>query len=308
MAEHIIVINSSTNEIKGEDHLSDINIYDQVLDVLRANKDITIYTFKGNKSQYHFELFDIDCNLEYYIIKKVIKNKRKNKHVKVEMKRRNIIRLANDIGYVNAKLLHAKDEYSYSYIKLRDYLKENKINFPSKYLYQKNLNDEYEVLRHKNLFSKYGDQISDVEKLTTISKAEGERIKVSFELDENVFEYDEHNLTIQDRKFMRELAKDIYNKKNLYTSKELTTILSSKDVYIQIVNVTPKEHKSVWDKIEYHDMDIRILQKSKKLYVKDNVPQNKKRKYLSKKQLRRKQRRQNQRLTFSNLKQYYEYY
>lgn len=120
---------------------------------------------------------------------------------------------------------------------------------------------------------------------------EDKRIRVKFIVDDFIFDYDQKEMTLQERKNAREIAKDIYNKESLYKDKELLSLLKEQDIYLKIFSTIPKENKSIWSKIEIEDMNIKILDKVKNNYYKDNTPLNKKRKYLSKKNKRRKYRR-----------------
>lgn len=297
------------NKIVDIELLKSLGLDEPISEALSDDEELTNYYFIGDDDTKYTIVFDKqDSKYSYYKLMEVepIPHK-KGKYTKVEIKKKNIERMAKDIGFVNAQQLHATDVYEYSYMPLRQYLKENNVQFKKQYLYEKDFNDQYRILRHKNLFSKYQDEISDFEKLTTIEKPETKFLKVSYEIDENIFEYDDSTATIQERKFMREFAKDIYNKKNIYTERELFEILNGRDLYIQVVNTTPKEHKDVWSKVELAQMDIRLLAKSRNEFQKQNVPQNKKRKYLSKKQQMRKTRRIEERNSERALREYYEF-
>ncbi len=288
--------------------LVELGIYDQVAEAYSDEEDITKYTFKADENQYEIIAVKTDNQYQYF---KVLETEesvhKKGKYSKVEIKRKEIERIIGDVGFVNAQQLHATDHHEYDYMPLRQYLKQNPNEFKKKYIYEKGFDDQFHRLRHKNLFSKYHDEISDFERLTTIERYEPKSLKISYELDEDVFEYDASGSTIQERKFLREFAKDIYNKKNRYTERELFEILSGRDLYVQIVTTTPKEHKDVWSKVSIDDMDIRVLEKFRGEFNKQNVPQDKKRKYLSKKQKVRKARRHAERDRDQALNEYYEY-
>lgn len=291
------------------DYLQAIGISDQVIEAYYDEEDLRAYIFiNDNEQKYSLYLEKYDSKYEYYKVNEVSSEPhKKGKYNKVEIKKKSIEKIAKDIGFVNAQQLHAEDYHQYTYMPLRQYLKANKNEFKKKFIYEKDYDNNYNILRHKNLFSKYQDEISDFEKFTTIEKFEPKSLKISYEIDEDIFEYDDSKATIQERKFMRELAKDIYNKKNIYTERELFEILSGRDLYIQVVDTTPKEHKDVWSKVSLDDMDIRVLEKKRNDFIKQNVPENKKRKYLSKKQKLRKERRLSERNRDQALKEYYQY-
>ncbi len=246
---------------------------------------------------------------DIYVLKQLTDNQViTNKHSKIDYRVQQIERLIRIIGFENAQKLHAEDKINYSYQSMREFLKINKHQFKQVYLYEKDFEDNYKILRHKNLFSKYGDEISDFERLTKFERTEQGQLKVTYELDENIFEYDDSKATLDERKFTREFAKDIYNKKNLFSERELFEILKSKDVYIEITTITPKENKEVWSKVKIEDMDIRILFENLDDFRKSNVPQFKKRKYMSKKQKRSQRRAQDKVDNINRLKEYYTFY
>ncbi|WOO87776.1 hypothetical protein RZE82_02275 [Mollicutes bacterium LVI A0039] len=288
--------------------LTDLGIVDQIVEAYADEEDITSYTFINDNGD-EFEIFLTKYNQDYEYYKVIHLNDdvyKKGKYSKVEIKRKEIERIVSDVGFVNAQRLHAEDHHEYAYMPLRQYLKKHPNQFKKTFIYERGFDDEYRILRHKNLFSKYQDEISDFERLTTIERYEPKSLKISYELDEEVFDFDGSQMTIQERKFLREFAKDIYTKKNRYTERELFEILSGRDLYIQVVTVTPKEHKDVWSKVELEDMDIRILEKNRSEFQKQNTPQHKKRKYLSKKQQTRKTRRVAERQSSKALKEYFE--
>lgn len=296
------------NKIVDLELLKSLGLDEPISEALADDEQITNYIFVAEDETRYNVVFDKqDLKYMYYKLVEIeqLQNK-KGKYAKVEIKKKSIERMAKDIGFVNAQQLHATDMYEYTYMPLRQFLKENKTEFKKQYLYEKDFSNQFRVLRHKNLFSKYQDEISDFEKLTTIEKIEPKLLKVSYEIDESILEYDDSLATIQERKFMREFAKDIYNKQSKYTERELFEILNGRDLYIQVINTTPKEHKDVWSKVELEQMDIRLLAKSRNDFQKQNVPQNKQRKYLSKKQKVRKMRRVEDRNSERALREYYE--
>ncbi len=310
MGKMVFKVRLEDNKIFDCEVLSKLGILEQVTEALTDDEDISLYQFINNddESRYSITVDKQDLIYRYYkILIETELRQKKGKYTKVEMKKKNIERIAKDIGFVNAQQLHAVDYHEYEYMPLRQFLKENKNEFKKVFIYEKGFDDAYRILRHKNLFSKYQDEISDFEKLTTLERLEPKSLKVSYEIDEDIFDYDGSESTIQERKFMREFAKDIYNKKNRYTERELFEILRGRDLYIQVVSTTPKEHKDVWSKVELDQMDIRVLEKSRSDYQKQNVPENKKRKYLSKKQKIRKSRRVSERNRDKLLREYYEY-
>lgn len=289
--------------------LKNINILEQVKAAIDEEEDITKYIFLNDKGDnYEFLFVKANLNLKYYKLKQVrLFNNKKGKYSKIEMKKRSIEKIAKDIGFVNAQQIHAVDYHEYSYIPLKQYLKANRENFKKQFIFEKGYNHEYRILRHKNLFSKYRDEVSDFEKLTTIEKLEAKSLKVSYEIDEDIFDFDDGGATIQDRKFMREFAKDIYTKKNYYSERELFDILTGRDLYVRVINTTPKEHKDVWSKVSVKDMDIRVLEKSRNNFQKQDVPDTKQRKYRSKRQRVRKHRRENQRASALVINEYFEH-
>lgn len=297
------------NKIIDIDYLSKIGISDQIIEAYGDEEDITSYLYlNDNEQKYSLYLEKVDNKFEYYKVSELTcEQHKKGKYSKVEIKKKNIEKIAKDIGFVNAQQIHAQDFNQYTYMPLRKYLKENKNEFKKKFIYEQDFEGDFKVLRHKNLFSKYQDQISDFEKFTTIERLEPQSLKISYEIDEDIFEYDDSAATIQERKFMRELAKDIYNKKNRYSERELFDILSGRDLYIQVINTTPKEHKDVWSKVSLEDMDIRLLEKNRNEFTKQNVPESKKQKYLSKRQKVRKNRRMAERNRDQALREYYEF-
>lgn len=308
MSKIIFRVNNEDNKLVDLELIKSLGLEEPLSEAIADEEDLTSYIFIADNQVRYNVIFDkIDSKFTYYkLLEQELTTGKKGKYTKVEIKKKNIERIAKDIGFVNAQQLHATDEHSYSYMPLRQFLKVNKNEFKKVYLYEKDFADQFRILRHKNLFSKYQDEISDFEKLTTIEKVDSKLLKVSYEIDENIFEYDDSSSTIQERKFMREFAKDIYNKKNLYTQRELFIILNGRDLYIQVVDTTPKEHKDVWSKVELDQMDIRILEKSRSDFQKQNVPSNKKRKYLSKRQKTRKMRRIDERNSERALREYFE--
>lgn len=310
MSVFYFTANKESREIVDpKNKLDDFGIREQLIEAYGDFEDLTKYIFISNLGvKYQVALVEGYETSEYFCLTQYIEhNLAKGKYEKIENKRKRIVKIVSEIGLANAQQLHAQDLHKYSYMPLREYLKKNQLEFKKKYLYEKGFDGDYQILRHKNLFSKYHDEISDFERLTTIERNEPKTLKVGYELDEDVFEYDQSQFTIQERKFLREFAKDIYNKKNRYTERELFEILKGRDLYIQIVKVTPKEHKDVWSKITIEEMDIRILEKFRNDFYKQNVPQNKKRKYLSKKQKVRKNRRFEERKSSKALADYYKY-
>lgn len=305
----IFKVQSEDNKLFDSELLSLLGIADQVIEALSDEEDITSYTFVANDElKYNIVSLKQDNHFRYYkVLETNTSRHRKGKYTKVEMKKKNTLRVAKDIGFVNAQQLHAVDFHEYTYMPLRQFLKEYKTEFKKVFIYEKGFDDEYRILRHKNLFSKYQDEISDFEKFTSLERLEPKSLKVSYEIDEDIFEYDDSKSTIQERKFMREFAKDIYNKKNRYTERELFDILSGRDLYIQVIRTTPKEHKDVWSKVELEQMDIRLLEKKRNDYQKQNVPENKKRKYMTKRQKTRKSRRIAERSRDQDLREYYVY-
>lgn len=309
MKKRIFKVRQEDNKIIDTEFLSILGIADQVSEALSNEEDITSYTFVcDDELKYNIVNFKQDNHFKYYkALPAEVLNHRKGKYTKIEIKKKNTLRIAKDIGFVNAQQLHAVDYHQYVYMPLRQFLKEHKNEFKKVLIYEKGFDDEYHVLRHKNLFSKYQDEISDFEKLTTLERFESKALKVSYEIDEDIFEYDDSSSTIQERKFMREFAKDIYNKKNRYTERELFDILSGRNLYIQVVTTTPKEHKDVWSKVELDQMDIRLLEKKRTDFQKQNVPEHKKRKFMTKKQKIRQSRRIAERSCNQALREYYEY-
>lgn len=308
MGKIIFRVEKESLKIIDTELLADLGLLEQLIEAISNEEDITNYTFiTDDKSKYNVIRYKQDLKYVYYKLLKVdMRSHKKGKYSKVEIKHKKIERIAKDIGFVNAQQLHAIDYHEYTYMPLRQYLKLHKNEFKKTFIYEKGFDDQFRILRHKNLFSKYQDEVSDFEKFTTIEKYEPKTLKVSYEIDEDIFEYDDMSLTIQERKFMREFAKDIYSKKNVYTERELFEVLQGRDLYIQVVSTTPKEHKEVWSKVELEQMDIRILEKNRNQFKKQNLPESKKRKYLSKKQKTRKIRRLYQRNSNRALREYYE--
>lgn len=309
MTNYTFKVSIEDKSVIDKDHtLNDLGIFDEVAEAYFNEEDLTKYSFiNENGDEFEIFLTKYNSQFEYYKVLELNDEVyKKGKYTKVEIKRKEIERIVNDLGFVNAQQLHAEDLHVYTYMPLRQYLKEHKDQFNKQFIYERGFDDEYHILRHKNLFSKYKDEISDFERLTTIERLEPKSLKVSYELDEDVFEFDGSDFSVAERKFLREFAKDIYTKKNRYTERELFDILSGRDLYIQVVSTTPKEHKDVWSKVKLEDMDIRVLEKFRGEYNKQNVPQNKKRKYLSKKQKIRKLRRNEERRSKRDLNEYFE--
>lgn len=309
MNKNIFRVELETNKVVDQELLQGLGLLMAITEALADDEDLTAYTFIADDNlRYSIVEYKIDYKYAYF---KVIAGRagasKKGKYTKVEIKKKNIEKIARGIGFVNAQQLHAVDYHEYTYMPLRQFLKEHKLEFKPVFIYEKGFDDQYHILRHKNLFSKYQDEISDFEKFTTIEKYEPKSLKVSYQIDEDIFEYDDSVATIQERKFMREFAKDIYNKKNRYTERELFEILSGRDLYVQVVSTVEKEHKDVWSKVELAQMDIRILEKSRHEFQKQNTPESKKRKYLSKKQNIRKNRRVEERSRDLALREYYEF-
>lgn len=309
MSDIIFKADFENHKLVTTELLAQLGILEQVEEAYRDEEELTAYTFiADDERSYHLIRIKRDDNFEYYkVVALTTQSSKKGKYSKVEIKRREVEKIISDVGFVNAQQLHAVDLHQYQYLPLRTYLKQNPHQFKKTFIYEKGFDDQYHILRHKNLFSKYHDQISDFERLTTIERYESKALKISYELDEDVFDYDDSQATIQERKFLREFAKDIYNKKNRYTERELFEILKGRDLYIQIVTTVPKEHKDVWSKVSVDDMDIRILEKFRGEYNKQNVPQDKRRKYLSKKQKVRKKRRIEGRNRDLAVREYYQY-
>lgn len=305
-------VNTETFEIvEGKEYLQTCGVYEFISSALSDEEDVTKYLF-ANEDEKNYQLIFEKADLEYTYYKLLLvtsdnKQHKKGKYSKAEMKRHGIEKLIEDVGFVNAQMLHAKDFNEYDYMPLRQYLKQNKNEFKKMYIYEKDFNNQYQILRHKNLFSKYKDEISDFEKLTTVERYEPKYLKVSYEIDEDVFDYDGSHVSLTDRKFLREFAKDIYTKKNRYTERELFEILSGRDLYVQIVTTTPKEHKDVWSKVGIEEMDIRVLEKYRSDFYKEKVPKDKKRKYMTKKQKVRKNRVALKRENRKRLTEFYDY-
>lgn len=300
----------TTREIFDQSQILDkTQISHQIREAYSDNENLTNYIFMNNEQQqYTFFLVKTDNQFEFFKIIQVSDTKfKKGKYAKVEIKHKAIRRAIDDIGFVNAQQLHANDLHQYDYIPLRKFLKQNPNTFKKTYIYEKGFNDQFQILRHKNLFSKYHDELSDFERLTTIERYEPKTLKLSYEIDEDVHDFDGTSVTNQERKFLREFAKDIYTKKNQYTERELFEILSGRDLYIQIVTTIPKEHKDVWSKVSIDQMDIRILEKSRDLFNNNNIPTDKKRKYLSKRQKNRKLRAIEKQENIRLVNEYYQF-
>ncbi len=310
----IIKIDNDTRQIiENLEVLKQLTIADDSLALALENNLLNYYVKAENQTLYYFKFIKSNNQASFYKVCKYPNNlrqrtNRKGKYSKIEIKHKNVIKIANDIGFVNAQMLHAKDYHTKQMISLRQFLKDNPTSFEPRYMYYKDYNDNYHKLRFKNLFSKHVDEVSDFERLALIARVSTKHLQISYELDEDILVYDDTQMTMQDRKAAREFAKDIYNKKGVYKVRELFDILESKDLYIQIINTVPKEHKSIWEQINYDQMNIQTLQKYRSEYYKSNTPQYKKRKYLSKRAKRRKQRSGENIDTRKRLLEYYEYY
>ncbi len=232
------------------------------------------------------------------------KNKYK-KNIYIENKKHKYI---NDIGIINAQKAHAQDVVIDQYIKLYDYLKENKFDFLSQKLYIKNNNDEYIEYRHKNLFSEYKDEISDFEKITYIKREEPQKISLSFKLDDDILNYDQSKVSLLDRKNARVIAKAIYNNNGEFFDKEFLNITKDIQFYINDFIVLSANEKNVYDKIEFKDMNINSLKKEF-IYEYKNKFERKKNiqlKFLSKRNKKRKKRRDSKIYIKEGYKEYSE--
>lgn len=284
-----------------DDDFTDCLLHDIVLNHSFKGNDENFYNFHIFKQNYDYTIYSVE------LLQEVTTRNLKGKYSKIEMKKNSVQRIVNEIGRMNAKQIHAKDLHTKHMVPFRKYLKETKGEFAARNLYYKDWNDNYHLLRFKNLFSKHADEISDFERIALVSR-EGKRLKVTYELDVDIFEYDSYDATLQERKFTREFAKEVYNKKNMFTERELFTALESKDLYVQIIETTAKEHKSVWEQVTLDEMNIKTLNEFRKEYKRQNVPQNKKRKYRSKYQKRRHKRAIDKCDTANQLIEYFEYY
>lgn len=237
---------------------------------------------------------------------KRIKINKFQKNIYLNNQLNNYIKL---IGITKAQIAHAQNITNYKYISLREFLKQNPEEFATKNLYKKNYNNKMSILRHKNLFSTYKDEISDFEKLTYIKRDANKQLILFHELDENILVYNQAEETLLDRKNAREFAKEIYHKKGIYTDKELLKILKNQNIFIQIEEIIFAENKIVWSKVKKSDMNLNVLNKEVKKYYQEK-PERKKNyqlKYLSKRNKKRKLRREQKKFVNKLLHEYYHY-
>ncbi len=311
MEKTIFKLNVKTKEITNITELKKLGIYEQIMMCFNENYFIENYTYKNEQNAFYIiKLLHTHKNWHIYTVEQnqqCLKNK-KGKYSKVEIKKKKIKKIVNEIGLINSQKIHAVDYSESIFVNFRKYLKSNPNGFPPKYLFEKDFSGAYNIVRHKNLFSAYGDEISDFEKLTTIEKMENGELVIGHILDEDVMQFNDQKLTIQDRKFMREFAKDIYTKKGKYKQKEVFELLKNKDLFVEEVKITPKEHREIWSKVSIDEMDIRILEKNRNEFKCLNVPNNKKRKYLSKRDKKRKLRRNLNNMKNKELQEFYEFY
>lgn len=273
--------------------INDISYRIQVLNKIETDKEATVYEINIVKHQ-----------LEYT---KIWQNK-KNKYEKQVYVNKKIKHYINNLGIVHAQKAHAEDKVISEYINLRQFLKDNPHKFDEIKLYQKGSNDKFHEFRHKNLFSKYKDEISDFEKITYFERLDNNMLQVRHKLDEKILEFNQENMGLLERKNARFFAKEVYEKKGIFSNAEILKSLGSLNIYIKVENVLSKDNKLIWSKVLIEDMDIRTLEKTFNYEYKNKKERlkNVQLKYLSKRDKKRRKRREQKRFINEGLNEYYE--
>lgn len=289
---YVDILESGISITKGSQTLVDLDIYHEFISALQIG-NIEDYYFKTENGNYvAITTFHSQTRYGFKLVAQVESvRKSKNKYQKIEIKQRKIHKIVRDIGMQNAQLLHAEDEFIPVYIPLRQYLRRKPQSFSEVKVYEIDLDNQYQVVRFKNLFSKYADEISDFEKILYLERQEDHMLVARYKLDENILEFELKEDNIQLRKDARNFAKEIYTRKSLFKDKELLEFLKGRNLFIKEYEVIPKEHKDVWSKINVEDMTYPILKDARKEHRIDNVSVQKKRKYMSKKHRHRQFRR-----------------
>lgn len=275
------------------EYLSSSNYNFPVIITTSNNTKYIIFLLKVSNSNAFYEV-------KHYPLKQL--NTKKNKYQKQVYKLDKIKKDIKVIGLNNAKQIHAQDLVTYKYIPLKEYLNKHRIIFGKTELYFRDNKDQYNILRHKNLFSEYVDEISDFERLTYIERSENKMLKIRSSNDSKILEYNYLASDLLQRKFAREFAKLIYNYKSGFKDKELLDFLKDQAVYIKVETTIPKDSKLVWDNILIDEMKSNILDKEVNTTYKDRKTK-KGKYYMSKRNKRRKARRNSQKILKLNMEQ-----
>lgn len=293
MFEITAVANENYIEItEGHQDLIDLDIYKEFVSALSIG-NIENYYFNSTHTNYKCILIGTSGKKSKYKLiplKQQTKNS-KNKYQKVEIKQRQVMKIVKDIGLRNAQMLHAEDELIPNFIHLRQYLRKHPDSFSEIKVYELDGNQQYQMLRFKNLFSKYADEISDFEKILYIERQEDHLLVARYKLDVDILDYNLAEENVQIRKDARNFAKEVYTRKSLFKDKELLDSLQGRNLYVKIYDIKAKEHKDVWSKITIEEMLYPTLKDAREYYKTENVPASKSRKYMSKRSRRRQSRR-----------------
>lgn len=263
-----------------------------------SNYHFPVIITTKNNVKYIISLVEVCDEVAFYQVKNYpikLTSSKKSKYSKQNYKIEQIKKDIKVIGLNNAKQIHAEDLVTFKYIALKEYLNKNQMMFGKTELYFRDNKDKYHILRHKNLFSEYVDEISDFERLTFIERSENKMLKIRSTNDSKILEYDYLSSDLLQRKFAREFAKLIYNYKSGFKDKELLDFLKDQAVYIKVETTIPKDNKLVWDNIKIEDMKSNILNKEVNTTYKDRKTK-KEKYYLSKRNKRRKARRNSKKI------------
>lgn len=206
----------------------------------------------------------LDCEIIVKIFFSSINNYKsnhKNKYSKTNYKINENKKLVKKIGLVESQKLHAVDKISFEYIKLEQYLRENKSPFSKVELYYKDIEDNYMKLRHKNLFSEFVDEISDFERFTYLERLNNSKLLLTKKNDINIIKYDYSFHSLVEKKISRDIAKAMYHEVDGFSDRELIRLLEQLDIYIKIETIISKDLKQVYNEINIEDMNYNILSK-----------------------------------------------
>lgn len=271
------------------------DVIEKVNEYLNKDEEITLgnVIITDDNDEKWYVVINKVVNDDVYITLSSYKNSnqynKKSKYAKHFFKQSNDLNIIKTIGLNNAKMIHANDEVSEIYIPLKEFLNKNKQAFAKQELYIKDSSDNYQLLRHKNLFSEYVDEISDFERFTYMYRNENGIIKISSKDDVKILEYDYLNADLLERKFAREFAKLIFQNKSGFKDKELISFLKDQLIFLKVEQTITKDNKKVWDKVEIENMKHNTLEKEQERLFKERK-KNKVKYYKSKREVKRHKR------------------
>ncbi len=206
---------------------------------------------------------NIKCDIYMSVEKSTTYKKGKYEKVNFSLKRK--LKLINELGILESQLAHSTEIEEYEYIAIEVFFR-NKLNYAMDMkLYELNLDGDYEVYRHKNLFSEYRDEISDFEKMTFLLKEDMDsNFFLGHKLDSNILEYNHELKTLEQRKEARNLAKSIYQNPNGFSKKEVLNLLKNKNLFVKISTVIDKNDKRAYYNINLDDMNEYTLSRKQR--------------------------------------------